>query len=84
VKPTNIEELSQYYEHSSQFLKSIFQKSYIDFPKQENENWQQPKLNSSLFYKNSKHEVFFDKQIPTLLFDKLASNAENSACNANN
>jgi len=84
VKPNNLEELSQYYEHSSQLLKSIFQKSYIDFPKQENEIWQQPKLDSSLFYKNSKHEASFDKQIPTTLLDKLASDAENSACKANN
>ena len=37
VKTNNFEEQPQYYEHFSQLLKSIFQKFYIDFSKQENE-----------------------------------------------
>ncbi|CAG8760635.1 618_t:CDS:1, partial [Cetraspora pellucida] len=84
VKTNNFEKQPQYYEHSSQLLNSIFQKSYINFPKQKNEIWQKPKLDPSLFYKNSKYEAFFNKQTSTTLLDKLATEAKDSACKANN
>ena len=71
-------------EHNTSALtKFISDKSYNDYPKKDNELWQEPFLDHILFYVKEKHEASFQKQIPTTIFDELAEKAKEYTCSAN-
>jgi hypothetical protein len=64
-------------------MKHTFEESYQIYPKKDNESWNEPYLDPSIFYIKGKHEATFEKQIPTTIFDELATKAEDYTCSAN-
>src|ERR1043165_6027373 len=63
--------------------KHVFNKSYQKYPKGDNESWNEPYLDPSIFYIKGKHEVTFQKQIPTTILDELVTKVEEYICSAN-
>ncbi|CAG8833058.1 6846_t:CDS:1, partial [Cetraspora pellucida] len=48
-----------------------------------NESWNETYLDPSVFYIKGKYEATFQKQIPTIILDELATKAEDYTCSAN-
>jgi hypothetical protein len=68
---------------SKKLFSDIIKQSFTTFSAQSQETWQTPDLSTDIFDKNKPNEALFTRKIPTEIFDCLADQAENYACQQN-
>ena len=69
---------------SDRLYKAVLKYSEAAYPLNESEQWKLPPMDVSIFHTGREYEATLKTKIPTQLLDKLAEQAEEYICKANN